>query len=91
MFYRMMDWLSDRPYRMFGAMGTIFAVSVVGLGYLSYVDQKQWDAFASTHACKVTGKIAGYSTYGYYNGKYTTYWVPSKTVYHCNDGIDYTR
>lgn len=91
MFYRMMDWLSDRPYRMFGAMAAIILVSGTGLGYLSYQEQKQWDAFASTHECKVTGKIAGYSTYGYYNGKYQTYYVPSKTVYHCNDGVDYTR
>lgn len=75
-------------------------LSLIGVGvfalfggaiYLGILEQKQWDAFAATHECKVTGKIAGYSTYGYYNGKYQTYWVPSRTVYHCNDGIDYTR
>jgi hypothetical protein len=87
----MLDWMMDRPARMFGVMGGVFAVAVVGLGYLGVQEQKQWDAFAKAHECKVVGKIAGYSTYGYYNGKYQTYWVSSKTTYRCNDGIDYTR
>lgn len=81
----------DRPYRMFTLMGSVIVVAFIGLVYLSIQEQKAWDAFASTHECKVTGRIAGYSTYGYYNGKYQTYWVPSKTVYKCNDGIEYTR
>lgn len=87
----MLHWIIDRPARMFGVIGSVFAISVSGGVYLSVQEQKAWDAFAETHECKVTGKINGHSTYGYYNGKYTTYWVPSKTVYHCNDGVDYTR
>lgn len=68
--------------------------TVVGFGLLiaaSIAEQKQWETFAATHECKVTGKIAGYMTWGFYNGKYQNYWVHSKTVYHCNDGVDYTR
>ena len=86
-----MDWLMDRPYRMFGLMGGVFLVALGGLMYLGVQEQKQWDSFAVAHECKVTGKIAGYSTYGYYNGKYQHHWVPSKEVYTCNDGVEYTR
>lgn len=79
----------------FGLKMSLIGAGVVALFggaiALAVVEQRNWDAFASTHECKVTGKIAGYSTYGYYNGKYQTYWVPSKTVYTCNDGIEYTR
>lgn len=75
-------------------------LSLIGVGVLALIgvgvtlgvyEQKQWNAFAAEHQCKVTGKIAGYSTYGYHNGKYQTYYVPSRTVYMCNDGIEYTR
>jgi hypothetical protein len=86
-----MDWLMDRPYRMFGLMGGVFLVALGGLMYLGVQEQKQWDAFAAAHECKVTGKIAGHTAYGYYNGKSQSYWVPSKTVYTCNDGVEYTR
>ena len=33
----------------------------------------------------------GYTAYGYHNGKYQSFWVPSRDTYHCNDGVDYTR
>ena len=46
---------------------------------------------AESHECQVVGKIAGHNAYGYHNGKYQMYWVSAKTVYKCNDGIEYTR
>jgi hypothetical protein len=78
---------SINPLVFFG----VAAAMIGGLVAYSIYESKQWDAFAVAHECKVTGKIAGYSTYGYYNGKYQHYWVPSKEVYTCNDGVEYTR
>lgn len=75
------------PAVLFGTAAALIAGAVA----LAVVEQNQWEAFAAKHECKVVGKIAGYSTYGYHNGKYQTYWVPSKTTYRCNDGVDYTR
>ena len=68
------------------------AVSMIG-GLVTYsiYESKQWDAFAATHECKTVGKIAGYWSYGYYNGKYQYHWTRDKTVYKCNDGVEYTR
>jgi hypothetical protein len=83
----MLNSLITKPLFFFGVAGAL----VAGAVGLSVYEQNQWNAFAAQHECKVVGKIAGYSTYGYYNGKYQTYWVPSKTTYRCNDGIDYTR
>jgi hypothetical protein len=88
---KFLDWLVDRPYRTFTLMGSVFGVAIGGLLLLAGHEQKQWEAFAQTHECKVVGKIAGHTAYGYYNGKYQHHWVPSKTVYKCNDGIEYTR
>lgn len=68
--------------------------TVAGFGLLiaaGIAEKKQWETFAATHECKVVGKVAGYMTYGYYNGKMQNYWVPARTTYRCNDGVDYTR
>ncbi len=67
------------------------AALIAGAVGLAIMEQNQWEAFAKEHQCKVVGKIAGHTAYGYYNGKYQSYWVSGKTVYRCNDGIDYTR
>ena len=75
------------PAILFGTAAALIAGAVA----LAVVEQNQWEAFAAKHECKVVGKIAGYSTYGYYNGKYQNHWTPGKTVYKCNDGVEYTR
>lgn len=75
------------PTVLFGTAAALIAGAIV----FTIVEQNQWDAFAAKHECKVVGEIAGHNAYGYYNGKYQTYWVPSKTTYRCNDGVDYTR
>jgi len=86
-----MDWIVDKPVRMFTVLGLtcagLFGVAI----WAGIEDQKQWDAFAKEHQCKQIAHINGYNAFGYVNGKYTTYWVSSKNTYHCNDGIDYTR
>lgn len=86
-----MNWLLDRPIRMFSVLGIGAVLAFGGLVALSIQDQKAWEAFSAEHHCQVVGKIAGYATYGYYNGKYQTHYVPSKTVYKCDDGVEYTR
>lgn len=75
------------PLVAFGVAGALIAGAVA----LGVYESRQWEAFAKTHDCQVVGKIAGHSAYGYYNGKYQTYWVSGRTVYKCNDGIEYTR
>lgn len=75
----------------FTVMAVGFVAVIGGLFALAAYEHKKWEEFAATHDCKVIGKIAGYHTYGYYNGKYQTYYVPGKTTYRCNDGVDYTR
>lgn len=80
-----------RPGVAFGGLGIATVAAFGLLLWAAAVEQKNWEKFAATHECKVTGKVAGYTTYGYYMGKYQTHYVPSRTTYHCNDGVDYTR
>ncbi len=83
----MLENLISKPIFFFGLAGTLIAGAVA----LGIHEQNQWEAFAAQHECKVVGKIAGHTAYGYYNGKYQSYWVSSKTTYLCNDGVQYTR
>ncbi len=76
--------------KIFAAFGTAAAL-ISGAVAFGVYEQNQWDAFAAQHECKVVGKNAGHTAYGYYNGKYQSYWVASKTTYLCNDGVQYTR
>lgn len=89
--HNFMNWLADRPARMFGAFGVVTVLAFGGLAYLDIQEQKQWDAFAQAHACKKIAHQDGYTMYGYHNGKYQSFWVSSKDTYRCNDGVDYTR
>lgn len=75
------------PLVLIGAGVAVIAGAVA----LAVYEGKQWEAFAKTHDCRVVGKISGHWSYGYYNGKYQNYWTPGKTVYKCNDGVEYTR
>lgn len=75
------------PALMFG-----FAAAMIGVVVaLAVYEGKQWSEFAKAHDCQVVGKISGHWSYGYYNGKYQNHWTPGKTVYKCNDGVEYTR
>ena len=78
---------SINPLVYFG----VAAAMIGGVVALSIHESNKWDAFAESHECQVVGKIAGHNAYGYHNGKYQMYWVSAKTVYKCNDGIEYTR
>lgn len=82
-----MERLLTKPAFFFGTAAVLIGVAVGAVVY----DQNQWDAFAAEHECKVVGQIAGHNAYGYHNGKYQMYWVPSKKTYLCNDGVEYTR
>ncbi len=72
------------------AFGTALAM-VVGAVGIGIWEQNNWEKFAASHDCQIVGKIAGHTAYGYYNGKYQSFWVSSKEVFKCNDGIEYTR
>lgn len=57
-------------------------------------DQKQWDAFAATHACKVVGRMSGdvlVSPVFSDKGGVAVTSTPDKTGWLCNDGVTYWR
>lgn len=63
-------------------------------------EQREWDAFAADHQCKVVGRMSGstQTDIGYgvtANGQFgtvvTTTSTPSKTGYLCDDGVTYWR
>ena len=86
--------LTDEPGL---ALIAVTAIGFVVLAvYIGVQEQKQWQAFAKAHDCKKVAEIAGYYSTGFgvmSNGKMGTVsqWNPSRTTYHCNDGVDYTR
>lgn len=78
------------------------AMAIAAIGFVCLAvwigiqEQKQWNAFAKAHHCKKIAEIAGYYSTGtgvMSNGKIgtVTEWNPSRTTYHCDDGVDYTR
>jgi hypothetical protein len=70
--------------------GTVLAIAA--LVYYSVQEEKEWDAFAATHECKVVAKDEGSWGYGVTsNGKMGSVFMPGKTTFRCNDGVDYTR
>lgn len=84
----LIETLMDKFYFIIGS--AIIVLVIVGI-WLGVQEQKQWDAFATAHDCKVTAHKEGYYAYSFYNGTYATHYVPSTDTYHCNDGVDYTR
>ena len=87
-----MNWLMDNFYMVLG--GAVLALIPAAI-YLDIQEQKQWDAFAQAHECKLIAHANGFYTSGtgWSNGKYVTVsqYHPSTNTYHCNDGVDYTR
>ncbi len=75
-------------YLYFAVAGSFIAIAVA----IGVYEAKQWEKFAKEHDCKVIAKISGYSAMGAgSDGKPTSVYIPGRTTYHCNDGIDYTR
>lgn len=56
---------------------------------LSYDRGVKWEQFQKDHNCKVIGKVSATVLYAT-GGKHSMY-VPEKTVYLCDGGIQYTR
>lgn len=58
-------------------------------------EQKQWEAFAAEHQCRVVAVAPGVTTMIPVVAGGTTVLVPqtipSRTTYHCDDGKNYTR
>jgi len=62
--------------------------------WVSIVEQREWDAFAASHQCKVVGKIDSSTGVGPVigqNGGVTVVTIPGKTGYLCSDGVTYWR
>lgn len=83
-------------YVVFGFIATIIALMI----WLTVVEQKEWDQFASTHDCKVVGKQKsttstvvsyGMSSSGSMVPVIGTVSTPAKTGYLCNDNTTYWR
>lgn len=83
--------------RWFIAVAAVVTIALFSLAVWAGIEeQKQWNAFAKAHHCNKVAEIAGYYSYGtgvMSNGKVgtVTEWNPSRTTYHCDDGVDYTR
>ena len=88
MLNKILDTAMDHPIISFSAVAAVMLGTVTTL---AVIDENQWQAFSAQHQCKLIAHADGYSTYGYYNGKYQSYYVPGRNTYHCNDGVDYTR
>jgi len=54
---------------------------------LAYNRDEHWQEFQKEHNCKVTGKVDASVLYA---NKHSVY-VPEKTTYLCDDGIQYTK
>lgn len=72
----------------------------LGLFYLAYLEDKEWQIFAQQHNCKITSKISGSTNIGtatgiMSNGKVGFGTVvttsPDKVCYTCDDGVTYCR
>lgn len=78
----------------------LFVALIVGMGYLIYRDEKQWEAFAKAHNCKIvavqSGDVVTIVTYSVGpNGQMIptmgTASTSEKKTYKCDDGVTYTR
>ena len=84
------DKISQYEAPIIVVIGSVLAIAV--LVYFAVKDGREWDAFAAAHECKVVAKADG--TWGYgmtADGKWGQIYIPGKTTFRCNDGVDYTR
>ena len=72
-------------------------VAVIGLIFYAAVQEnREWEAFAAAHECRVIGHMTGSSTSSIgvsSNGQtvVTPVYIPGKIGYACNDGLQYWR
>ncbi|MGC4059391.1 MAG: hypothetical protein QM749_00430 [Aquabacterium sp.] len=74
----------------------LIAALLIGLIYLGYRQQAEWDAFKVEHKCKVTAHIDGnaFNTYSFDAKGNLNVGVgvnPDKTGWLCDDGITYFK
>jgi hypothetical protein len=81
-----------------GGLVVLLVVLLVLAGVAGVQEQKQWDAFAKAHNCKVVAKREGSTSTGVApiiggNGgvAVTTSSTPGQTAYLCDDGVTYWR
>lgn len=93
-------WTEDAVTRTFLILAVLLiALIPVGM-YQIAEEQRQWDAFAEAHHCKVVGHSKGHTTTGVGFGitasgqsgtVITTSTTPDTTGYLCDDGVTYWR
>ena len=90
---RIFELFFGGPKRVAAFVLVVIAIAL----YAAYLEQKQWDAFAAAHECKLVEVIPASlmstvsvdpSTGGTQIG---TVSVPEKKAYKCNDGVTYWR
>ena len=100
------EWPKPGPFHRLGNLlgeysaGLFITAVIAGLiGLMVYVavkEQREWNAFAASHDCKVVAKKRGetFSTTSIGpNGQVVicTGSTSDQTAYHCNDGVTYWR
>ena len=77
------------------ALFALVIALIVAAVMVSVREQREWQAFAASHECKVVGrkKAQVVPTTGYSNGKpvFGTTVVPGQVAYLCDDGVTYWR
>lgn len=81
---------------VFVIMGTLMIGLVAFALHANVEERKRWDAFRTTHECKIVSKIEGqtFTTYGVDSKGNTTRRTAStraQTCWACNDGVTYCR
>ena len=79
-------------YCIIGAIIIAIIVLGVGLYRADVAEQKEWDAFAATHNCRIVRtEKASTDTAVLSNGKVGVIITPEKNTFACDDGREYTR
>lgn len=79
---------------IFGLTGVVIVALVCLMVHAAHVEQRQWNAFAAEHACKVVGRVTGdvlVSPVISQNGGIAVTTTPDKVGFLCNDGVTYWR
>jgi len=81
------QWYWNAPLYVFGGLLVLGLYGCV----LLVRAEAEWRAWADEH-CKVIGKIESSVGSGLdYSGKPSTVFIPGKTGYRCDDGMEYWR
>lgn len=85
---RIGDWFDDH----FGlVVCAVVALAIVGLVWAAGEEQKEWDAWARQHHCRLVSTADG-TVVSVFGGKSVSFgYVPGKDGYACDDGVVHYR